>query len=108
MTSRRDFLAAASGVLAAYAAPSRRPNLVLILPDQMRGQDMGCAGNGEIHTPSLDRLASEGAYLPNTFANTPVCCPARAILMTGTYCHVTAWSPTICAFVNHKKLLRSG
>ncbi len=42
----------------------------------------------EIHTPNLDRLASEGAYLPNTFANTPVCCPARAILMTGTYCHV--------------------
>ena len=75
-------------MLAAYAAPSRRPNLVLILPDQMRGQDMGCAGNAEIHTPSLDRLASEGAYLPNTFANTPVCCPARAILMTGTYCHV--------------------
>lgn len=48
---------------------------------------MGCAGNREVRTPNLDRLASEGAYLPNTFANTPVCCPARAILMTGTYCH---------------------
>ena len=49
---------------------------------------MGCAGNPDMQTPNLDRLASEGAYFPNTFANTPVCCPARAILMTGTYCHV--------------------
>jgi arylsulfatase A-like enzyme len=85
MMTRRSFLAGAA--VAAAQVPSKRPNIVLILPDQMRGQDMGCAGNRQVQTPNLDRLASEGAYLPNTFANTPVCCPARAILMTGTYCH---------------------
>ena len=44
-------------------------------------------GNPDVRTPHLDRLASEGVLLRNTFANSPVCCPARAILMTGQYCH---------------------
>lgn len=44
-------------------------------------------GNPDVRTPHLDRLASEGLLLRNTFANSPVCCPARAILMTGQYCH---------------------
>ena len=57
------------------------------MPDQMRGMDMGCMGNGEIHTPNLDRLASEGLLCRNTFANTPVCCPARAVILTGKYAH---------------------
>lgn len=88
MNSRREFLATIATAAAGQPSGIERPNIVLILPDQMRGQDMGCAGNSEVRTPHLDKLASEGAYLPNTFANTPVCCPARAILMTGTYCHV--------------------
>ncbi len=44
-------------------------------------------GNPDCKTPNIDRLASEGLVLPNTFANTPVCCPARANLLTGTYAH---------------------
>ena len=68
-------------------AKSRRPNVLLILPDQMRGMDIGCAGNREVQTPNLDRLASGGSLFRNTFANTPVCCPARAILLTGKYSH---------------------
>jgi arylsulfatase A-like enzyme len=66
---------------------SGRPNIVMIVPDQMRGMDMGCMGNREVLTPHLDRLASEGVLFRNTFANTPVCCPARAILLTGKYPH---------------------
>jgi len=53
----------------------------------MRAQAMGCMGNEEVITPNLDRLASEGVLFRNTLANTPVCCPARAILQTGQYCH---------------------
>ena len=64
-----------------------RPSILLIMPDQMRGQDMGCMGNPEVRTPNLDRLASQGLLFRNTFANTPVCCPARAILLTGKYAH---------------------
>ena len=68
-------------------AASRRPSILLIMPDQMRGQDMGCMGNPEVRTPNLDRLASQGLLFRNTFANTPVCCPARAIILTGKYAH---------------------
>ncbi len=65
----------------------RRPSILLILPDQWRGQDLGCMGNPEVRTPNLDRLASQGVLFRNTLANTPVCCPARAILLTGKYPH---------------------
>ena len=76
--------AAAAG---AEAAGGRRPSVLLILPDQWRGQDLGCMGNPEVRTPHLDRLASQGVLFRNTFANTPVCCPARANLLTGKYAH---------------------
>lgn len=69
----------------AEAAP---PNILLILPDQMRASAMGCDGNAEVKTPNIDRLAAEGMRFRRTYANVPVCCPARAILMTGTYPHV--------------------
>jgi arylsulfatase A-like enzyme len=68
-------------------AENRRPSILMILPDQMRGQAMGCMGDPNVNTPNLDRLASEGVLFRNTFANTPVCCPARAILLTGRYAH---------------------
>ena len=73
---------------AQFAAAAERPNILLILPDQMRASAMGCDGNAEVKTPHIDRLAAEGMLLKNTYANTPVCCPARAILLTGTYPHV--------------------
>lgn len=49
---------------------------------------MGSAGNLDVKTPHIDRLAAEGVRFRRTYANVPVCCPARAILMTGTYPHV--------------------
>lgn len=67
---------------------SERPNILLILPDQMRASAMGCDGNAQVRTPHMDRLAAEGVLFKRTYANVPVCCPARAILMTGTYPHV--------------------
>lgn len=68
-------------------AIQRRPSILLILPDQWRGQDLGCMGNLNVRTPNIDRLASQGILVRNTFANTPVCCPARATLLTGKYAH---------------------
>ena len=44
-------------------------------------------GDEQARTPHIDKLASEGVIMDNTFANTPVCCPARSILLTGQYCH---------------------
>ena len=75
-------------VLSAGAhAQTRRPNVILLFPDQMRGQALGCAGNDQVRTPHMNRLAGGGLLLPNTFANTPVCCPARATMLTGKYPH---------------------
>ena len=64
---------------------TRRPNVVFILPDEWRAQALGCMGNVDVQTPHLDRLASEGILLRNTLANTPLCCPARANILTGMY-----------------------
>ncbi|MBN1489799.1 MAG: sulfatase [Phycisphaerae bacterium] len=76
-----------AGSAAIALAADRRPNIVIIMPDQMRGQAMGVAGNTQVRTPHIDRLAESGVYLPNTIANNPVCCPARATILTGTYPH---------------------
>jgi arylsulfatase A-like enzyme len=84
----RCCIAAALVLPASGAAAAQPPNILLILPDQMRASAMGCDGNGDVKTPNIDRLAAEGMRFKRTYANVPVCCPARAILMTGTYPHV--------------------
>jgi arylsulfatase len=62
-----------------------RPNIVLILSDDMGFSDIGCYGS-EIQTPNLDRLAAEGLRFTQ-FYNTARCCPTRACLLTGLYPH---------------------
>ncbi len=62
-----------------------RPNLLFVFADQMRGMAMGCAGNQDVQTPNLDRLAAEGTIFDHAFANCPVCTPSRAMLLTGRY-----------------------
>jgi arylsulfatase A-like enzyme len=82
------WLLVACALLLREADAAQRPNILLILPDQMRSSAMGCDGNTQAHTPHIDRLAADGIRFKHTYANVPVCCPARAILMTGTYPHV--------------------
>jgi arylsulfatase A-like enzyme len=87
-TTRRSFLVATTLGAAAAATQTRmRPNILFIMPDQLRACALGYMGNEDVHTPNIDRLASESVVLPNTFANTPVCCPARANILSGTYAH---------------------
>jgi len=63
------------------------PNLVIVFPDQMRGQALGFMGEDPVATPHLDRFAQESLVLPQAVSNYPVCSPFRAMLMTGTYPH---------------------
>lgn len=63
----------------------RKPNVVLILADDLGFSDIGCYG-GDIETPNLDRLAANGVRLTN-FSNTARCSPARASLLTGLHPH---------------------
>jgi len=60
-----------------------RPNVLLILCDDLGYGDVGCFGNDTIRTPRLDRLASEGARLTSCYAPAPVCSPSRAGFLTG-------------------------
>jgi arylsulfatase A-like enzyme len=66
-------------------APAPRPNLLYIFADQMRGMDLHCAGNAQLRTPNLDRLAEQGLRMTHAYANTPVCTASRAMLLTGLY-----------------------
>ena len=84
--TRRTFTAGLLSNLAS-AAPPKRPNILFILPDQLRAQALACNGDPNAHTPHIDRLASQGLTFHNTIANTPVCCPARANMLTGLYAH---------------------
>lgn len=86
LLSRRAFLATPAAA-AFQARRADKPNILFIMPDQLRAQSLGYMGNTEVRTPNLDKLASQGMLLPNTFANTPVCCPARANILTGKYAH---------------------
>ena len=65
----------------------KKPNIVLILADDMGYSDIGCYG-GEIETPNLDRLAADGLRFTQ-FYNTARCCPTRASLLTGLHPHQT-------------------
>ena len=62
-----------------------RPNIVLVMADDMGYTDIGCYGS-EINTPQLDKLASNGVRFTQ-FYNTSRCCPTRAALLTGLYSH---------------------
>jgi len=64
-------------------AVPKRPNIIVILADDMGYSDLGCYG-GEIHTPNIDYLANNGLRYTQ-FYNTSRCCPTRASLLTGLY-----------------------
>ena len=61
----------------------RRPNLILLMADQFRGDCLGIAGHPDVKTPYLDALAAEGVRFPNAYSACPTCVPARACLYTG-------------------------
>lgn len=67
----------------------KRPNVVFVLSDDQGAWAMGCAGNKDLKTPNLDRLAEEGVRFENFYCASPVCSPARATLVTGEMpsCH---------------------
>jgi len=92
--TRREFLRSAAGSAAALLtsqlplgsvlAQSPRPNILWLIAEDLC-PDLGCYGNALVHTPNLDRLASEGIRYTNAFTTAPVCSPSRSALMTGMY-----------------------
>src|SRR3954447_15498173 len=88
MKTRSLLLAAALALTATWpagAALPAKPNIIVILVDDMGFSDLGCYG-GEIPTPNLDSLAAGGLRFTQ-FYNCARCCPTRASLLTGLYPH---------------------
>jgi N-acetylglucosamine-6-sulfatase len=73
--------------LSCAATNSSAPNIIFILVDDLRWDDLGCAGHPFLRTPQIDRLAREGAMFRNAFATTPLCSPSRASILTSEYAH---------------------
>ena len=70
-------------LLALECAAAAKPNILFILIDDMGWMDLGCQGNPHLHTPNIDRFATEGVRFTDAYAPAPVCSPTRAALMTG-------------------------
>lgn len=62
-----------------------RPNIIYIYADDMGYAELGCYGQQKIKTPNLDRMAKEGMRFTDHYSSTPVCAPARCMLMTGKH-----------------------
>ena len=84
---RNILLTSSLACISLAASAEQKPNILLILCDDMGYSDIGCYG-GEINTPNLDRLAKEGVRFTQ-FYNSARCCPSRASLLTGLYPHQT-------------------
>ncbi|MFN7924431.1 MAG: sulfatase-like hydrolase/transferase [Bryobacteraceae bacterium] len=85
MITRRNLLMSAGASLAASQSPARRPNFIVILTDDQGYGDLGANGAADMKTPNLDRLAATGVRFTDWHANSPVCSPSRASVLTGRY-----------------------
>jgi arylsulfatase A len=102
--TRRGFLAATTATTAALAAASGpsaaeagataqrrsdvrqdRPNLIVIMADDLGRGELGAFGQQLIHTPNLDRMAAEGMRFTGFYSGAPVCAPSRSVLLTGLH-----------------------
>ncbi|MDX1980565.1 MAG: sulfatase-like hydrolase/transferase, partial [Bryobacteraceae bacterium] len=96
MLSRRNFFRVAPAPFVARAASRAKPNIVLILMDDMGYRALSCYGNPHVETPHLDRLASQGTRFTQAYV-TPQCTPTRASILSGQYTarngmwHVIPW-----------------
>lgn len=87
--NRRQFtktvLAGIMGLSACRFGRRRKPNVILILADDLGYGDLGCYGQQQIETPNLDRMAREGMRFTQFYAGSTVCAPSRCSLLTGKH-----------------------
>jgi len=92
-TNRRSFLktisAAAGSMLlstfACHAPKNTKPNILLVMSDDLGWKDLSCFGNDRVQTPNIDRLAENGIKLTQYYSASAVCTPTRASVLTGKY-----------------------
>ncbi|MHC4726711.1 MAG: sulfatase, partial [Planctomycetota bacterium] len=88
--------------------PSRRPNIVFILVDDLGWSDVGCYGSDLHETSNIDRLALQGMRFTDAYAAAPVCSPTRASIMTGKYparLNMTIWYESSASPPQNRRLI---
>lgn len=80
-------------ITALHAEAAKRPNIILILADDLGYGSLGCYGNAEVKTPNIDQLAASGVRFTDFHSNGAMCSPTRAALMTGRYPQRCVWIP---------------
>ncbi len=78
-----------TGSLLATKPANARPNVILIIADDLAWDDVGCYGHPTLRTPNIDRLAREGMRFTRAFVTASSCSPSRASMLTGRYPHNT-------------------
>ncbi len=89
--------------LPAWAESTRKPNVILIMADDLGYQDLGCYGHPSIKTPVLDQLAKEGIRLTNFHSGATVCTPSRMALLTGSYPVRLGWTQGVAGYLMGSK-----
>jgi N-acetylglucosamine-6-sulfatase len=88
------------------AQPGRqRPNIIFILVDDLRWDELGITGHPFLKTPHIDRIGAEGALFRNAFMTTPLCSPSRASFLTGQYAHTHGITDNVDRSVASHKLI---
>jgi len=92
--SRRDFLKEGAGLAAGASFLPRlgrsrddRPNIIVMIADNLGWRDLGCYGEDDVSTPNIDEMAEEGVKFTNAFVTAPSCSPSRASMISGQSPH---------------------
>ena len=80
-------------------ADARRPNVILIMADDLGYQDLGCYGHPKIKTPVLDNMAKEGIRFTSFYTGATVCTPSRMALLTGAYPSRLGWTKGVVGYL---------
>ena len=88
-----------AGMLPAFAQSDRKPNVILIMADDLGYQDLSCFGHPTIQTPVLDQLAKDGMRLTHFHSGAPVCTPSRMALLTGAYPVRLGWTQGVAGYL---------
>jgi len=75
---------------------SQPPNILFLLPDQLRPDFLGCYGADFLKTPAIDGLAAKGTRWQTAISPSPICVPARASMLTGQHAHSTGILHNMC------------
>ncbi len=90
--ARVSMLCTSAVAAVSVASAEERPNIIYIFTDQQTATAMSCAGNPDLHTPNMDRLASVGVRFTNAYCSAPLSGPSRTAMFTGLYADAVGMS----------------